>query len=86
MRSGTWCYSLLGGTNRTRTRAEIQDPRVIIPDVLELQKRLASLVDHEQVSWALRPNLPELSRPAQETVDNLVKFAAEHSVTLHIER
>jgi hypothetical protein len=84
--SGTWCYSLLGGTNRTKTLAEIQDPRAIIPSVVELQKRLARLADHEQVFWALRPNLPELSRPARETVDDLVKFAAEHSVTLHIDR
>jgi len=84
--SGTWSYSLLVGTDRNKKLTEIKDPNVVVPSVAQLKVRLASLGQSEQVFWFMIPSFPELTYPPQAIVDDLVKFAVEHNVALHIEK
>ena len=82
--SGIWSYSLLAGTNRDKKLTEIKNPDVVVYDVAQLKVRLASLAQGEQVFWFITPSSPDLSYPPEAVVDDLVKFAAEHNVALHI--
>ena len=46
-----WRFSLLLGTNRLKSDAEIKAPAATLKDVVELKQRLAQLAPGESVSW-----------------------------------
>lgn len=50
-RTQQWRYSLLPGTNRNKSMAEITDPSNKVDSVEALKARLASLADDEYVTW-----------------------------------
>jgi hypothetical protein len=82
--SGTWSYSLLPGTNRNKTLAEIKAPQVAISKVAQLKRLLSNLAEGEHVYWYLGSLQPELSYPDKEVVDDIVAFAAERKVTVDV--
>ena len=86
-RSAQWRFSLLQGTNRIKTLAEITNPASAIPDMVALKLRLASLAQGERVYWSVSPQYySELSFPDPRVVEGLVKFAAERHITVVVER
>jgi hypothetical protein len=49
--TGVWHFSLLMGTNRTKSIEEITDPKVTIVGVDNLKKKFSELPKGEQVYW-----------------------------------
>lgn len=84
--NGTWRYSLLIGTNRNKKLEEIQDPEVVIPHVTQLKYRIENLPKNTQVFWFIDSREANLSYPSREVVEDLVKFASDHEVELHVDR
>ena len=73
--NGAWFYSLLPGTNRNKTAAEISDPAVTFSDLAVLKERLARLAPGEQIFW-LGLDDPELklTLPSQEVIAELQAY------------
>ncbi len=78
-----WSYSLLPGTNRNKTLAEITEPRNAISGVNELKVQLAKLAKGEQVFWTSMPGHAEPSYPTPEVVADIVRYAAERRVEVY---
>lgn len=49
--NGVWYYSVLVGTNRSKTLEEVQDPAVRLESIEALKEKLATLVKGEWVTW-----------------------------------
>ena len=48
---GTWCFSLLPGTNRNKEPSEVHHPSAAVCSVALLRARLATLAPGELVFW-----------------------------------
>lgn len=84
---GTWNYSLVAGTNRQKTVAEVTTPAVTLTCACDLKKKLAELPAGEYVTWLA--TLPDdaghvLSLPPQEVQDAIATFCREHQLNLQI--
>jgi hypothetical protein len=80
-----WQFSLLPGTNRSKTAEEVRRPSTAISGVARLEQRLALLAEGEQVFWFHR-SLAELAYPEPETIAGIVRFAAERNVRVVVPR
>jgi hypothetical protein len=60
---GHWYYSLLTGTNRTKTYEEITAPGVVKRDASGLKKELQKLPRGEEVFWKA-DSPPDVTKPA----------------------
>jgi len=69
--SSAWNFSLLQGTNRRKTEAEIKSPEVI-KDTSAIKAQLQNLAPHEHVSWFIN-EIDGLEYPPQDVVDDLMK-------------
>ena len=65
-----WSYSLVVGTNRVKTFAEIAAPEVRLGGFEALKEKLATLSDGEQVLWSAG-RVPGTTLPSAQTVDDL---------------
>jgi hypothetical protein len=74
-----WHFSVLEGTNRNKTMAEITAPEDTLVGVAPLKKRLARLAKGESVFWR---NLADESVP-QDMEEDLRAFCQGIDVTLH---
>ena len=82
-RSGqVWQFSLLVGTNRRKTRKEVEDPRATVAGVEALRARLAVLAPGEEVFWLAAPDGPS-EYPSRTEVAVLVDFCKSKQVALH---
>ena len=73
-----WRFSLLQGTNRNKTTAEITASENVIVGVDTLKAKLALLPKGEIVSWR---NVAKEPVPAK-TVKEIRTFCKEHGITL----
>ncbi len=82
-RSGEWRFSLLLGTNRIKSLAEIKSQATVIRDIVALKQNICRLARGENVYWysGLRSN-PTLQKPDHAPVDEVIKFAAGCQVTV----
>jgi len=74
----SWHFSLLQGTNRNKTTAEITAPENAIVGVDALKAKLALLPQREIVSWR---NVAKEPVPAK-LVKEIRTFCKEHGITL----
>lgn len=79
--TGVWHFSLLVGTNRTKTIKEITDPKVTIVGVENLKKRLSELPKGENVFWL---NCAKEPIP-KKMVKDLSDYSKTIGINLHIE-
>ena len=80
---GSWRYSLLLGTNRSKTNDEVTAAAVVINDVSALKSRLAALATNEQVFWSL-PDAAKFSFPDSRVVDVLRTYCSEMQIDLQV--
>lgn len=80
-----WHFSLLSGTNRLKTLAEIREPTKTIPGVAELEQRLSRLAEGELVFWFHRSRA-ELSYPAPAIVARIVSFSTQRKITVTVQQ
>jgi hypothetical protein len=83
--SDTWQFSLLPGTNRLKTLGEITDKSHVIAGLPSLKQRLATQAKGEQIFWVRRSSLRQFAYPSRDTVAEVVRFAAEHNVTVVVD-
>jgi hypothetical protein len=82
----SWRYSLLEGTNRSKSIDEITAASVTIPGNHELETRLSQLAPGETVVWT-RPQAgdnADFAYPDLETLQQLVEFCQSRGVALVI--
>ena len=77
--SGTWCFSLLVGTNRTKETAEVRHPAAVLRSIAQLEARLAQLADGEHVTWIETPQFP---RPPVSTREDLARYCRSLGIAL----
>ena len=84
---GIWNYSLLTGTNRQKTVAEVTDPAQALSCTCKLKTQLAKLPAGEYVTWLT--TLPDdtnhvLGLPPQDVVNDLTAYCQEQKLNLQI--
>jgi hypothetical protein len=79
--TGAWRFSLLPGTNRVKTLAEITD-RTRTLDLVTLKRRIGALAEGEHVYWSTGKPYRPLAYPDATITEELVNFAAERRVRL----
>jgi hypothetical protein len=79
--AGIWHFSLLMGTNRTKTIEEITDHAVTIVGVEELKKRLSQLPGGENVFWLNYAKEPV----PKKLVKDLTEYCKSHGINLHVD-
>jgi hypothetical protein len=57
----SWRFSLLVGTNRNKRLEEIKAPAVVLQNLAELKRKLATLDKGEYVTWLNPSKIPGLS-------------------------
>ncbi len=63
---GSWCFSMLVGTNRTKRPSEIRDPAATITSLPLLKARLATLAPGETVTCMVGPQWEPPPHPVRE--------------------
>jgi hypothetical protein len=79
-----WHFSLLLGTNRMKTLAEIKAPSQTLVGVPQLKEHLSRLPSGEQVFWLGPQRHRELSRPPAETIADILNFSVERNIVLAV--
>jgi hypothetical protein len=80
---GTLQWSMLWGTNRNKTQAEIRSAPCSLHSMEELKEALGRLAVGEHVFWMWDPKVcPFCSYPARETIDALIGHARSVGVCL----
>jgi len=82
--SCAWSFSLLLGTNRMKTLAEIKAPSQTLVGVPQLKEHLSRLPSGEQVLWLGPRRHRELSLPPVETIADIVNFSVERKLVLTV--
>ena len=80
---GEWNFSLLVGTNRIKTRAEVLDPAARILGLDELKRRLDRLPRGEQVFWSARhEETPEIALPPDSLIAEIDAYCDRRGIEL----
>ena len=78
--SDVWRFSLLMGTNRTKTIQEITDPKVTIIGVNNLKKKLSELPKGENVYWMNYAKEPV----PKKIINELLNYSKSIEINLHL--
>lgn len=84
---GSWNYSLLAGTNRQKTVAEVTDPAQTLTCSCQLKTELGKLSTGEYVTWWA--TLPDdvnhvLGLPPQGVIADITAFCQQHQLNLQV--
>ena len=77
--AGTWCFSLLPGTNRNKEPSEVRHPTAAICSVALLKARLATLAPGELVFWETGGEYASCPAPLRE---ELTRYCASIGIVL----
>jgi len=80
-----WYYSLLPGTNRIKSFAEISAENVRLPDTEALMMELGRLPAGEWVYWTTQ-RVPGTGLPAGEILAQVMDYCEQSGLLLEIER
>lgn len=80
---GNWSFSLLIGTNRLKTRAEIVAPNNRLSSVSALKEKLQQLPKGEDVIWSVELT-PGRSFPDEEVVKEIKAYCDERGIKLKV--
>jgi len=84
--TGEWRYSILLGTNRLKSVAEVQEDPLTLA---QLKTAISSLAQGESLFWLNRVDEStkeqgfELAFPPRQVIAELQHYAAAHQITLH---
>ena len=81
-KGGDWLFVLLDGTNRTKTKAEVNAAKNQIKGAESLKKALARLAVGEEVSWTHR--IEGFEFPPEATRKEIKKAAKEAKIVLRM--
>ena len=81
--NGDWVYSLLVGTNREKTVAEIQAQEARLKNLDALKKILESIPAEEQISWVQRT---PFSLPPEAVLVSVEKICQKQGLRLTVAR
>ena len=78
--SHEWNFSLLSGTDRTKTLQEITDPQTTIAGLANIKKRLKELPPGAEVVWQ-----SYMKEPIPETItEDLLRFSEREGLNLTV--
>ena len=80
-----WYYSLLPGTNRIKSFAEISGEDVRLPDSEALMMELGRLPAGEWVYWTAQ-RVPGTGLPAAKILTQVMNYSEQNGLLLEIER
>jgi hypothetical protein len=78
---GSWQFSLLVGTNRNKTIAEVTAPATRLAGVEALKNQLKQLAPGE---WVIVSTVPGLSLPPEPIVADIRAYCAERSLQFSV--
>ena len=77
----TWRFSFLRGTNRTKSAAEITNPRITLHSVSALKQRLSKLAKGQYVTWIPYKNSgKKFNLPPRLIVRDVAAFARKRGL------
>jgi hypothetical protein len=80
---GQWHFALLVGTNRLKSRGEINSPQVRVRGVEALKRKLSRLAEGEEVSW-VEGRVPGMVLPPEEIIDEVKGYCDRQGITLWV--
>ena len=80
---GEWYFTLLTGTNRIKTYAEVTSPDVRVKDPEALKSELDRLSVGEQVFW-LVGRVPGMTLPPEAVVNELREYCEGRGIRLEV--
>jgi hypothetical protein len=80
---GQWYFSLVVGTNRQKTFAEIAAPRSRIKGLAELKRKLDLLPKGEDLIWSAR-RMPKTKLPPKTIVDEIIAYCRDRGLNLRV--
>ena len=82
---GRWHFALLVGTNRLKTRREVDSPRVRVAGLGALKRKLSRLARGEEVTWT-EGLVPGMSLPPDAVVEEVRSYCAARGIILRVGR
>lgn len=82
---GEWYFALLVGTNRLKSRREVDSPKARVRGVEALKRKLSRLAEGEEVAWAGRL-VPWAVLPPEKIVDEIKNYCDRRGITLRVSR
>jgi hypothetical protein len=82
-KDGEWYFSVLVGTNREKTLAEIQSPDAVLKGMEELKALLKSIPTGQYITWSA---FDPLAFPPEDLTRQVAEFCAEQGLELSIAR
>ncbi len=82
---GGWYFALLTGTNRLKTRREVRAPGAQVKGLDALKKRLDTLAEGEEVSWAAGL-VPGTALPPDRIVREVKEHCERRGIVLRVSR
>ena len=81
---GVWYFSLLAGTNRLKTYAEISSPEVQVRGLDTLKLVLDRLAESEQLFWSAS-RVPNTSFPPAELIGEIREYCGQRGLDLQLD-
>jgi len=78
-----WRFSLLPGTNRSKSVAEVTSRKVTIGSVAKLKEKLSQLAPGERVAW-LNPDSSPFAYPTPDVACDLVAFCDRLNIKMEL--
>ena len=78
-----WRFSLVPGTNRSKSVAEVKSPKVTISSLAKLKDKLSRLAPGEQVFW-FNPDASPFVYPTPDVACELVAFCDRLKIKLQL--
>ncbi|HEX8473159.1 MAG TPA: hypothetical protein VF666_03945 [Pyrinomonadaceae bacterium] len=78
---GEWYFSLLPGTNRLKTHAEVTSRKARMRGIAALKRSLRRLPEGGEVFWTTR-GMPRMSLPPRAVLDEMSVYCRERGITL----
>lgn len=91
-----WCFTLITGTNRTKSLEEvISNENIVTSDgwvkisargVDSIKDTLKRLPQHEEIFWADKPwfQADQITLPPQEIIDDIQEYCKQLGLELHV--
>jgi hypothetical protein len=80
---GQWHFALLVGTNRLKSRGEINSPQVRVRGVEALKSKLSRLAEGEDVSW-VEGRVPGAVLPPERIIEEVKGYCDRQGIRLRV--
>lgn len=80
---GEWHFALLVGTNRLKTRSEINSPKIRVRGIKALKKKLSRLAAGEEVFWSAGM-VSGTVVPPERIVEEVKNYCKRYGITVRV--